>query len=93
MIGMKLPKMWSWDVSGGGRSACGITGERLVAQAELLAAIEDMPPGATGMVRRAHLSGAGFLLEYDEPVTRAWRDVETGVLVVELTPVPVGVGG
>lgn len=90
MIGVKLPEMWCWDASGGNRSACGITGQRLVAQAELLAAMEEMPPGATGTVRRARPAGAGLLLEYDPPLTRARRDEETGLLVLELTAAPVG---
>lgn len=45
MIGVRLPEMWSWDITGGNRSACGITGLREVAQAELLAVMEGMPPG------------------------------------------------
>lgn len=42
------------------------------------------------MVRRAHITGGGLLLEYDRPVTLARRDEVTGVLVLELTAVPAG---
>lgn len=90
MIGVKLPEMWSWDATAANRSACGITALREVAQAELLAALVEMPRGATGTVRRAHIVGHGLLLEYDRPVTRARRDKETGQVVLEQPAVPTG---
>ncbi len=68
--------IYTWDIVG---AECGVTSDQARAVGNLCLALQNAPPGSTGVVRRVTLSLTGLAIYTNSrEVARAWRDRETG---------------